>query len=140
MKDIHDFAAAAVSGVMLETVALKRQMSAETIAQRSYQIGEAMMKEAEKRGWGAPAGSEPIPEDILAQMDREFEKTKDNFSKAKMRFDFDGEPIPEDEFSEEDNLEMEEVDPDLAWLEAEVAEVEAQRAKVQQKSKKNKTH
>mgnify|MGYP003409231633 CR=1 FL=1 len=50
MKDIHDFAAASLPGVMLEVMVLKKQMEPEVLAERSYTIGRAMMAEAVKNG------------------------------------------------------------------------------------------
>jgi len=130
MKDIHDFAAAAIPGVMLEVMVLKKQIQPEVLAERSYTIGRAMMAEAVKNGWTVPdatkASSTGVMDDAIRKADEEFERMNQRKS-AKVVFDNDGEHLPvfdddenerdlheeylKDEFeSEEDRLLREEAE------------------------------
>lgn len=109
MKDIHDFAAASLPGVMLEVMVLKKQMEPEILAERSYTIGRAMMAEAVKNGWKAPnpstAASTGVLDDAIRKADEEFERMNQRKS-AKVVFDTDGEPLPNLEEADDDERNL----------------------------------
>lgn len=92
MKDIHDFASAAIPGVMLELLVTKKPLNTDILVEKAYEIGQAMMREAVKRGFTITNST--TFEDEIAKADElysEFNKTK---KVTKVTFDVDGEPLP----------------------------------------------
>ena len=101
MKDIHDFASAAMGVLLLRCP----NDPPENIAVMAYNQARAMVEEGKKYH-----AKTPVQESELDKLDREFEQAtrRASASRAEVVYDTDGIPVPAEDLEEEDPFEYSE--------------------------------